>query len=50
MAQGKIPLPVWDNKKKSYSLKYEKAKFDQVKAGGHNCRHSFRAVGTRAKV
>ena len=50
MAQGKIPLPVWDNKKKKYSLKYEKAVFDQVKAGGHNCRHSFRAVGTRAKV
>ena len=50
MAQGKIPLPVWDNKKKKYSLKYEKAEFDQVKAGGHNCRHSFRAVGTRAKV
>ena len=50
MAQGKIPLPVWDNKKKKYSLKYEKAEFDQVKAGGVNCRHSFRAVGTRAKV
>ena len=50
MAQGKIPLPVWNNKKKSYSLKYEKAEFDQVKAGGHNCRHSFRAVGTRAKI
>jgi hypothetical protein len=50
MAQGKIPLPVWDNKRKRYSLKYEKAEFDQVKAGGHNCRHSFRAVGTRAKV
>jgi len=47
MGEKKIPLPVWDNKKKKYVAKYEKAKFDQVKCGGFNCRHKFSPVGVR---
>lgn len=49
MGQGKIPLPVWDNKKKKYVAKYEKAKFDPIKLGGHNCRHDFIPQGSRRK-
>ena len=47
MGQGKIPLPVWNNKQRKFIAKYEKAEFDQVKAGGHNCRHKFSPVGVR---
>ena len=47
MGEKKIPLPVWDNKRKKFVAKYEKAKFDQVKCGGFNCRHKFSPVGVR---
>ena len=49
MGQGKIPLPVWNNKQKKYVAKYEKAKFDPIKLGGHNCRHDFIPQGSRRK-
>jgi hypothetical protein len=50
MGQGKIPLPVYNNRKKAYVLEYVRAEFDQVKRGGHNCRHRFIPVGTRARA
>tara|TARA_R110002020_G_scaffold65193_3_gene172270 strand:+ start:6105 stop:6944 length:840 start_codon:yes stop_codon:yes gene_type:complete len=47
MSQGKIALPVYD-KKKGWVLERKKAKFSQIQRGGHNCRHRFIPVGTRA--
>ena len=49
MAQGKVALPHFD-KKKGWVLKKEKAEFSQVARGGHNCRHRFIPVGTRARA
>jgi len=50
MGQKKIPLPVWNNKKRMFVAEYVEAKFDQVKCGGPNCRHRFIPVGTRARA
>ena len=43
-------LNVYNNRKKAYVLEYVRAEFDQVKRGGHNCRHRFIPVGTRARA
>ena len=47
MSQAKLPLPVYDSKRKAYVAKYEKAVFTLNRKGGHNCRHEFRPMGSR---
>ena len=47
MGQGKLPLPVYNNKRKVFVAKYQKAEFTLDRKGGHNCRHEFRPMGSR---
>ena len=47
MGRGKLPLPVYDNKRKVFVAIYEKAEFTLDRKGGHNCRHEFRPMGSR---
>jgi len=47
MGNAKLPLPVYDNKKKTFVAKYQKAEFSLNRKGGFNCRHEFRPMGSR---
>jgi hypothetical protein len=47
MKNGKLPLPVYSNKTKSFIAKYQKAEFTLDRKGGPNCRHEFRPMGSR---
>lgn len=47
MGNAKLPLPVYNNKSKTFVAKYQKAEFSLTKLGGPNCRHNFRPMGSR---